>query len=173
MPMISQVCAWCGVSRQTFHRALNRGVVAKKPRGRYDIQEVARALIKDGQAAKAGHGDHASKLALSEARAALAREQATAMRMKNAILRGEYVRLSLVQRQAEVIFATFRERVLGIPGKVGAVCEMRSRTEVEEIVRSECYEALEELSRPIVPLDRKCNDDHDVPIAASLESEVI
>jgi phage terminase Nu1 subunit (DNA packaging protein) len=89
MSTISQVCKWCGISRPTFHGALNRGVVAKKARGQYDIQEVARALIKDGQDAKGGHGDYASKVALSEARAALAREQGIAVRMKNAIMGGE------------------------------------------------------------------------------------
>lgn len=153
MSTISQVCKWCGISRPSFHRALNRGVVAKKPRGQYDVQEVARALIKDGQAAKGGHGDYASKIALSEARAALAREQAIAVRMKNAVMRREYAPLSVVQRQAEIIFAAFRERILSIPGKLAAVCEMRSRAEVEMVLRDECSEALEELSRPILPVD--------------------
>lgn len=153
MSTISEVCKWCGISRPTFHHALNRGVVAKKPRGQYGIQEVARALIKDGQAAKGGHGDYASKVKLSEARAALAREQAIGVAMKNAVMRGEYAPLSVIQRQAEIIFTAFRERILSIPGKIAAICEMRSHMEVEEIVRSECYEALEELSRPIIPID--------------------
>ncbi|MBR0867190.1 phage terminase Nu1 subunit (DNA packaging protein) [Bradyrhizobium diazoefficiens] len=144
MSTISEVCRWCGISRPTFYRALNRGVVTAKPRGRYDIQEVARALIKDGQAAKGGHGDYASKLALSEARAALAREQTAALRMKNAVMRREYAPLSAVQRQVEIIFAAFRERILSIPGKLAAVCEMRSRAEVELVLRDECWEALEE-----------------------------
>jgi phage terminase Nu1 subunit (DNA packaging protein) len=141
MSTISQVCKWCGISRPTFHHALNRGVVAKRPRGQYDIQEVARALIKDGQAVKGGHGDYASKVALSEARAALAREQAIAVRMKNAVMRRDYAPLSVIQRQAEIIFTAFRQRILGIPGKIALMCEMRSRIEVEEIIRSECYEA--------------------------------
>lgn len=136
-----------------FHRALNRGVVAKKPRGQYDVQEVARALIKDGQAAKGGHGDYASKLALSEARAALAREQTAALRMKNAITRREYAPLAAVQRQVGIIFTTIRERVLSIPGKLAAVCEMRSGAEVELVLRDECWEVLEELSRPIIPMN--------------------
>jgi phage terminase Nu1 subunit (DNA packaging protein) len=153
VPTISEVCQWCGISRPTFHRALNRGVVAKKPRGQYDIQEVARALIRDGQAAKGGHGDYPSKIALSEARAALAREQAIAVRMKNAVMRREYAPLSAVQRQVEIIFAAVRERILSIPGKLAAVCEMRSRADVELVLRDECWEALEELSRPILPVD--------------------
>ncbi|MCK1605455.1 hypothetical protein IVB02_29670 [Bradyrhizobium sp. 166] len=126
-------------------------MLAKKPRGQYNIQEVARALIKDGQAAKGGHGDYASKLALSDARAALAREQAVAVRMKNAIVGREYAPLAGVRRQVEIVFAAFRERVLSMPGKLAAVCEMRSGAEVELVLRDECCEALEELSRPLLP----------------------
>jgi hypothetical protein len=42
-----------------------------------------------------------------------------------------------------------------MPGKIADMCEMRSRIEVEEIVRSECYEALEELSGSIIPINRQ------------------
>lgn len=146
---ISEVCRWCGISRPTFYRALNRGVVTVKPRGRYDIREVARALIKDAQAVKGGHGDYASKLALSEARAALAREQAAALRMKNAITRREYVSLAVVRREVETMFAVLRERLLSIPGKIAAPCEMRERRDVEEIMRDEVHELLDELSKPV------------------------
>ena len=67
--------------------------------------------------------------------------------------RGELVRLSEVERGATIIFAAFRERRLSIPGKIAAICEMRSRGEIEETVRGEIYEALDELSRPILPVD--------------------
>jgi phage terminase Nu1 subunit (DNA packaging protein) len=172
---ISQVCKWCGISRPTFHLALKRGVVAKKPRGQYDVQEVARALIKNGQAAKGGHGDYVSKVVLSEARAALTREQAIAVRMKNAVMRRGYAPLSVIQRQAEIIFTAFRERILGIPGKIASMCEMRSRIEVEEVVRSECYEAIEELSRPIIIIDQEAKDvgSNDAVAAVRQESKVI
>jgi hypothetical protein len=90
---------------------------------------------------------------LAAERARLAREQADQVALKNAILRGEYVRLKNVQRGAETIFAAFRERILSIPGKLAAVCEMRSRAEIELVLRDECWEALEELSRPILPVE--------------------
>jgi hypothetical protein len=154
MATICEICRWCHISRTTFYDAVRRGVIPKKPRGEHDLREVARALIKDGQAAKGGHGDLAAKLRLSEARAALAREQTAALRMKNAITRREYAPLSLIQRRAEILFAAFRERVLSIPGKLAAVCEMRSRAEVELVLRDECCEFLEELSRPILTLDQ-------------------
>jgi hypothetical protein len=73
---------------------------------------------------------------LTAERARLAREQAEAVSLKNAVKRGELVHLGTVRRGAEIIFVTFRERCLPIPGKVAAICEMRSRGEVEEIIRA-------------------------------------
>src|SRR5207302_626369 len=108
-----------------------------------------RALIIDGQAIKGGHGDFASKLALSEARAALARGQTAALRMKNAVARREYVSLAVVRREVETMFAVLRERLMSIPGKIATSCEMRERQDVEEIMRDEVYELLDELSKPI------------------------
>ena len=52
-----------------------------------------------------------------------------------------------------IIFGAFRKRCLSIPGKIAAICEMRLRGEIEEIIRGEIYEALDELSRPILPVD--------------------
>src|ERR1700722_16112688 len=111
----------------------------------YRLATVAKALTAhdakpDG---RRGNGDDAR---LTAARAELAREQTAAIAFKNAVARGEYVRLSLIQRSAETIFTTFKERVLSIPGKIAAFCEGRSRAEIEEIVRGEVYECLDELS---------------------------
>ena len=111
----------------------------------YRLATVTKALTAhhakpDG---RRGNGDDAR---LTAARAELAREQTAAIAFKNAVARGEYVRLSLIQRSAETIFTTFKERVLSIPGKIAAFCEGRSRAEIEEIVRGEVYECLDELS---------------------------
>ena len=158
MATILEVCSWCDISRTTFHDAVRRGVISRKPRGEHDVREVARALIKDRQATKGGHGDLATKRKLSEARATLAREQTAALKLKNAVARREYVSLAGVRREVETVFATVRERLLSIPGKIAASCEMRERSDVEAIVRDEVYEILDELSGPIglqtVPLDK-------------------
>jgi len=153
MATISEVCVWCDISQTTFHDAARRGVIPRKPRGQHDVRGVARALIKDGQAAKGGHGDLAAKLRLSEARAALAREQTAALRLKNAVARREYVSLAGVRHEVETMFAMLRERLLSMPGKIAASCEMRERRDIEEILRGEVCETLDELSRPILPLD--------------------
>jgi phage terminase Nu1 subunit (DNA packaging protein) len=153
MPTISEACRWCDISETTFHNAVKRGLIARKPRGEHDLREVARALIKDGQAAKGGHGDLAAKLRLSEARAALAREQTAALKLKNAVALREYVSLTDVQREIETMLAMLRERLLSIPAKIAASCEMRERRDVGEFARDEVYEILDELSKPIPRLD--------------------
>jgi phage terminase Nu1 subunit (DNA packaging protein) len=90
---------------------------------------------------------------LTEARADLAREQAAAVALKNAVARGEFVPAAEVLKGAEIVIATFRERILAVPGKIAATCEMRARGEIEEVIRDELFEALDELSRPILPVN--------------------
>jgi phage terminase Nu1 subunit (DNA packaging protein) len=115
----------------------------------YRLATVVNALVAyqtkpDG---RHGKGDEAR---LAAERARLAREQTEAVALKNAATRGDLIPVAVVKRSAGIIISAFRERCLSIPGKIAASCEMRSRGEIEEIVRGEVYEALEELSRPIL-----------------------
>jgi phage terminase Nu1 subunit (DNA packaging protein) len=142
---ISEVCKWCGISATTFHKAVKRGVIARKPRGEHDLQEVARALIRDGQAAKGGHGDLVAKLKLSEARAALAREQTVALRLKNAVARGDYVRRAGIRREIDAMLSMLRERLLSVAGKISVPGDMLPGGEVEATIRTEICEALDEI----------------------------
>jgi phage terminase Nu1 subunit (DNA packaging protein) len=150
--------------RQTLVRALRHvspdAGTASRPL--YRLSTVVKALIAhetkpDG---RHGKGDEAR---LAAERARLAREQTEAVALKNAVARGEVIAVAAVKRSAGIIISAFRERCLSIPGKIAASCEMRSRGEIEEIVRAEVYEALDELSRPILvdPPDHVGNDDAD------------
>jgi phage terminase Nu1 subunit (DNA packaging protein) len=148
--------------RQTLVRALRHvppdAGTPKRPL--YRLATVVKALIAheakpDG---RRGNGDEAR---LAAERAALAREQTEAVALKNAATRGDLIPVAVVKRSAGIIISAFRERCLSIPGKIAASCEMRSRGEIEEIVRGEVYEALDELSRPILvdPPDHVGDDD--------------
>jgi phage terminase Nu1 subunit (DNA packaging protein) len=115
----------------------------------YRLATVVKALIAyetkpDG---RRGNGDEAR---LAAERARLAREQTEAVALKNAATRGDLIPVAIVKRSASIIISAFRERCLSIPGKIAASCEMRTRGEIEEIVRAEVHEALDELSRPIL-----------------------
>lgn len=161
--------------RATIARALRKvppdGGTASRPL--YRLASVVTALIAhetkpDG---RRGNGDEAR---LAAERARLAREQADAVALKNASARRENVPVALVKKSLEIVFMAFRERCLSIPGKVAVSCEMRSRGEVEEIVRDEVYEALDELSRPILPLDPprgRLDDDTNTEAAGAPDNE--
>jgi phage terminase Nu1 subunit (DNA packaging protein) len=140
--------------RATVARALRNvppdGGSAKRPL--YRLATVADALAAHSAKPDGRHGN-GDTARLAAARTELAREQAETARIKNMYSRGELVRLSEVEQGATIIIAAFRERCLAIPGKIAAICEACSRAEIEEIVRGEIYEALDELSRPILPLD--------------------
>jgi phage terminase Nu1 subunit (DNA packaging protein) len=154
---LNRLAGMLGVDRQTMVRALagtspDAGT-DKKPLFRVATASDALARHRVKPDGRVGTDGNSATAQLTAERARLAREQAEAVSLKNAVTRGELVRLATVQRGAETIFAAFRERCLSIPGKVAAICEMRSRGEVEQIVRDEVYEALDELSRPILLVD--------------------
>jgi phage terminase Nu1 subunit (DNA packaging protein) len=130
----------------------------------YRVATAVKALIAhevkpDG---RQGHGDTAR---LANERAALARAQTESVELKNEMTRGNVISVETVIRSYGIIVAAVRERLLSIPGKVAAACEMRSRGEVHEIVQAEIFETLEELSRPVLfgdppsPGDGKTGDD--------------
>ncbi|MGY3278140.1 hypothetical protein [Bradyrhizobium sp. S3.7.6] len=131
-----------------FQELVSSGVISKADRGAYDLDRVREQYIKNIRKKASGRSGDAE--GLTEARAELTREQTAAVALKNAVSRGEYVPLAQCLRAVETIFATFRERCLAIPGKTASGCEMRSRDEVEEIIRAEIYEALDELTQPIL-----------------------
>jgi phage terminase Nu1 subunit (DNA packaging protein) len=151
---INRCAEMLGRDRATVGRALRNvppdAGTAKRPL--YRIATVADALAAHSAKPDGRHGN-GDTARLAAARTELAREQAEAARIKNMYSRGELVRMSEVERGATIIFAAFRERCLSIPGKIAAICEMRSRGEVEEVIRDEIYEALDELSRPILSVD--------------------
>jgi phage terminase Nu1 subunit (DNA packaging protein) len=154
---LNRLAGMLGVDRQTMVRALagtspDAGT-DKKPLFRVATASDALARHRVKPDGRLGTDGNSATAQLTAERARLAREQAEAVSLKNAVTRGELVRLATVQRSAEMIFAAFRERCLTVPGKIAAICEMRSRGEVEETVRAEIYECLEVLSGPILPVD--------------------
>jgi phage terminase Nu1 subunit (DNA packaging protein) len=149
MATIAEAAAHIFLTAARFHELVSQGVITKAERGAYDLDKVREEYIRNIRKKATGHGTDAA--GLSEARAELTREQTQAVAMKNAITRGDFVPLAVVRRNLETVLTTVRERVLSIPGKTSSACEMRSRGEIEEIMRGELHEALDELRRPIIP----------------------
>jgi phage terminase Nu1 subunit (DNA packaging protein) len=160
MATIAEAAAHVFLSSARFQELVSQGVITKAERGAYDVNKVREEYIRHIRKNAAGHGRDAA--GLSEARAELTREQTQAVALKNAIARGEFGRVATIMKGAEIIFTTFRERILAIPGKIAATCEMRSRGEVEEVLRDELYEALDELHRPILTAGDFAGDSDDL-----------
>lgn len=166
------LAAHLGCSRVTIGDYVTRKIIKRVSNGKFD-QDQCRlkviAYLRDKSGGRTGSGENN----LSQARAELAREQTAAVKLKNAATRGQLVPMDIVQRGAEIIFAAFRERCLSIPGKLAGICEGRSRTEIEEALRGEVYEALEELSRPILPVDTPWQAEGDAAPDDDEEKEII
>jgi hypothetical protein len=143
------------LSSRRFRELVEEGVLPRVAAGEgYDLGEIRSKYILYQRAQTSGHAHGSNTNALTAERAGLAKEQREAIALKNAVARREYAPVTMMIKGAEIIFSTFRERCLAIPGKIATSCEMRSRGEVEAIMRDELYEALDELSRPILNADR-------------------
>jgi phage terminase Nu1 subunit (DNA packaging protein) len=131
-----------GIAR--FRELIEQGAITKQAPGQYDLDVVRREAFEHLRRDRGGHGT----AELSNERAELAREQTASVKFKNAVMRGDYVSLEMIFKKAEVMFSVFRERILGIPGKIADALTMRTRDEIEIILREELYEALDQLTNP-------------------------
>lgn len=125
-------------------------VFERQPSGRYDLTTIREAYCLHAQKVMAGRADDGGK-ALSERRGRLAEAQTQAVELKTAIMSGEYVSLDAVQRIWESDLIVFRERSLSVPGKCADSLQPftpKDRGEIEEILRSEIYDMLTDLSDP-------------------------
>jgi hypothetical protein len=138
------------LSPSRFRDLVDAGVFERMPPGKYDLTTVREAYCRYAQKVMQGRGDDHGK-ALSERRGRLAEAQTVAVELKNRITNGEFVRLDAVQRYYERHLVVFRERSLSVPGKsadrLTPHCT-EDRGEIEEVLRSEIYEMLEDLSSP-------------------------
>src|SRR5437879_4832588 len=133
MATTAEAAAHIFLTAARFHDLVAQSVITKSERGAYDLDKVREEYIRNIRKSASGHSKDGA--GLSEARAELTREQTAAVALKNAVSRGQFAPLSQMKREVGLMLATFRERVLSIPGKIATSCEMRSRGEVEEIVR--------------------------------------
>lgn len=138
------------LSERRFHELLDAGVIERQGRGAYDLDAVRRQYIEHLRGVASGHGGGIDDgdLDLVAERARLAKAQADAQEMKNAVSRQDLIpRQSVVAGITETI-AHCRAKLLSVPAKAAsAVVGVDSLAEVNEILTCHVHEALEELSR--------------------------
>jgi terminase small subunit / prophage DNA-packing protein len=133
------------LSTKMVNDLIARGTITKRDRGQYDLVEARTEYIRHLRKVAAGRVQ-AGELDLGEERARLAKEQADAKEMENAILRNELVYIDDVAKQFGQQASAVKARLLAIPSKAAPlVINCTKPVEAREIIESMIEEALYEL----------------------------
>lgn len=134
-----------GISSTTFKDFLARGIIEERPKGQYTLEDCAKQYLNHLREIAAGRMT-TDGLSLQDERARLAKEQADAKEMENAIARGELVYISEIVKEFESQLVKARTKLLAVPTKVAAEANAAATVkEVQNIVESAIIEALSEL----------------------------
>jgi phage terminase Nu1 subunit (DNA packaging protein) len=150
----AEVAVHLDISTRGFLELVERGIIPRAAKASYNLDECRKLYIRHMRGVASGHGDLTAGASLSSERANLAREQTLTAQIKNAAARGDLVSLVVVKKRLVAMFAVFRERILTTPGKMADPLSMRTREEIELLLRAELHEALDELHDPTVDLGR-------------------
>lgn len=139
-----ELAAYLDVIPRTVWRLADEGLVVRAGRGRYDLAASVRTYVTHIRAMAAGRaGDEQAGLTAERAR--LAREQADAVALRNAIARGEMVPAADVEREWSSILRNVRSRMLAVPSRVAARVPTLTKADVA-LVEHEVAAALTELA---------------------------
>jgi terminase small subunit / prophage DNA-packing protein len=145
MATIPQLANELDLSTKMVNDLIARGTITKRDRGQYDLVEARTEYIRHLRKVAAGRVQ-AGELDLGEERARLAKEQADAKEMENAILRNELVYIDDVAKQFGQQASAVKARLLAIPSKAAPlVINCTKPVEAREIIESMIEEALYEL----------------------------
>lgn len=145
MATLSEVASHLNMSQPAVSQLVENGIIEKRDRGQYDIDEVRAQYIKHIRAVAAGRAA-AGDLDLGAERARLAKEQADAKEMENAIERGELVYIDEVAREFENQLIKAKVKLLSIPSKIAAeVHAAADVAEAKDLIERNIQDALSEL----------------------------
>tara|TARA_Y100000015_G_scaffold14364_1_gene13738 strand:- start:298 stop:765 length:468 start_codon:yes stop_codon:yes gene_type:complete len=132
-----------GIQQPTLTRLIKEGIIDKQDRGKYEVDAVRLQYLKHIRNLA---GNNNNNLELGAERARLAKEQADAKEMENAVERGDLVYIEKVARQFEQQLTKARNKLLAAPTKVAAEAHAAATVkEVREIIEAAIIEALDEL----------------------------
>lgn len=145
MATLAEVGAHLQMDMRTVKNLVDKGVITKQDRAQYDLETVRKEYIlhiREVAAGRAKVGD----LDLQAERARLAKEQADAKEMENAIERGELVYIEDVAKQVEGQMTKVRTKMLAIPTKYAPELHtLATAREVQLTLEEAITEALNEL----------------------------
>jgi phage terminase Nu1 subunit (DNA packaging protein) len=145
MATVSELAAHLGISPKYVQDLIAKGVIRKAARGSYDLDSCRKSYIDQLREQAAGRATTGS-LILADERARLAKEQADAKEMENAVERGDLVYIEDVAKQIENQLTKVRTRLLSVPTKVAPEAHScASVREVQAVIEQAIVEALNEL----------------------------
>lgn len=145
MATVDDVARHLGMSHKNANELINKGVIARKSRGAYDLDEARSQYIQHVREIAAGR-ERRGELDLQEERARLAKEQADAKEMENDVLRGSLVAIEDVAVSIEKQLTRVRTRLLSVPTKVAPEAHASPTVkEVQRLMEDAIIEALNEL----------------------------
>jgi phage terminase Nu1 subunit (DNA packaging protein) len=121
-----------------------RGIAVHIGLDAYDLAATVRAYVVHLRGTASGRGGEDQIMTLTGERARLAREQADAQALKNAVLRGELVPAAEVARAWSDTLRKVRSRLLAVPSRVRGAIPGLTGADVTLIDR-EVRDALQEL----------------------------
>lgn len=113
----SVLADWLGLSARAVQQHAKDGVLPRNAEGSFDLQTAVLAYCKHMRAVAAGRGG-AAQSTLTAERARLAREQADACALKNAVTRGELVEVAEAERAWADTMRQVRSCLLAVPSRV-------------------------------------------------------
>lgn len=132
-----------GIQQPQLTRLIKHGIIDKQQRGKYDVDAVRLQYLKHIRNIA---GNNNNNLELGAERARLAKEQADAKEMENAVERGDLVYIEHIVKQFESQLGKCKTKLLAVPTKVAAEAHAAASVkEVQEIIESSVLEALSEL----------------------------
>lgn len=139
------------LSERRFRELLDQGVIDRQPPSTYDEDLVREQYITHLREIAAGRSSKEGDLDLTEERARLAKEQADAQEMKNAVSRGELLARQDVTAAITASFARVRARLLAMPSKLApSVIGVPTLAAIKKKISDAVKEALEELASTVV-----------------------
>jgi phage terminase Nu1 subunit (DNA packaging protein) len=139
------LCELLDLSAGALTGLKQRGLAVHLGHDAYDLEATVRAYVQHLRGVAAGWGDPDRAASLTGERARLAKEQADAQSLKNAILRRDHVPAAEVERAWAEVLRAVRSKVLAVPSRVRAAQPTLSLADLAAI-ELELRAALEDLA---------------------------
>jgi len=141
----TQLAIKLGLSTKSLNELIDRGVIESRPTGQYTYEECSKQYLAHLREIAAGRMT-VDGLDLSAERARLAKEQADAKEMENAVGRGELVKISDIVADFESQLQKAKVKLLAMPTKIAAETHAASEVkECKDIIHAAIEDALVDL----------------------------